>query len=36
MTDKELYTNTYEYMNKTITIEGWVKNHRKQKDFGLR
>ena len=35
MTGKELYTKTEEYMKKTITIEGWVKNHRKQKDFGF-
>ena len=35
MTDKELFKNVTEYMNKTITIEGWIKNHRKQKEFGF-
>ena len=22
-------------MNKTITLEGWIRNHRKQKEFGF-
>lgn len=35
MTDKELFTNTEEYLGKEITIEGWIKNHRKQKEFGF-
>ena len=35
MTDRELFNNTEEYIGKTITIEGWIKNHRKQKEFGF-
>lgn len=32
---KELYKNIDMYMNKEITIYGWIRNHRKQKDFGF-
>ena len=35
MTDKELFTNTKEYLGKKVTLEGWIKNHRKQKEFGF-
>ena len=35
MTGKELFKEIEKYMNKTITIEGWIKNHRKQKEFGF-
>ncbi len=35
MTDRELFKNTEEYIGKTVTIEGWIKNHRKQKEFGF-
>lgn len=35
MTDKELYKNYQNYFNKEVTLEGWIKNHRKQKDFGF-
>lgn len=35
MTDKELFKETKKYMGKEITIEGWIKNHRKQKEFGF-
>jgi len=35
MTDKELFSKTEEYIGKTVTIEGWIKNHRKQKEFGF-
>ena len=31
MTNKELYENVDKYMDKGVTLEGWVKNHRKQK-----
>ncbi len=30
-----LYKNTDEYMNKKIKMDGWIKNHRKQKEFGF-
>ena len=32
---KELYLNTEKYMDKEIEICGWIRNHRKQKDFGF-
>ena len=32
---KDLLKKIEDYENKTITIEGWVKNHRKQKEFGF-
>lgn len=35
MTDKELFKNTSKYLNQEVTIEGWIKNHRKQKEFGF-
>ncbi len=35
MTDRELFTNTKEYIGKKVTLEGWIKNHRKQKEFGF-
>ena len=35
MNDKLLFTNTKEYLGKEVTLEGWIKNHRKQKEFGF-
>ncbi len=35
MTDKELYNNIEKYLNQKITLEGWIRNHRKQKEFGF-
>ena len=35
MTDKELFENTKKYIGKKVTLEGWIKNHRKQKEFGF-
>lgn len=35
MTDKELFENIKEYLGKKVTIEGWIRNHRKQKEFGF-
>jgi len=35
MLGKELFVNTKKYMDKEVTIEGWIKNHRKQKEFGF-
>lgn len=32
---KELHEKYKELLNKEVMIEGWVKNHRKQKDFGF-
>ena len=35
MTDKILFTNYEDYLDKEVTLEGWIKNHRKQKEFGF-
>ncbi len=35
MTDLELYKKTKKYIGKEVTIEGWIRNHRKQKEFGF-
>ena len=32
---KELFENTQKYINKVIKIQGWIRNHRKQKEFGF-
>ncbi len=32
---KKLYDSYNDYFNKDITINGWIRNHRKQKDFGF-
>ena len=30
---KQLFEN--DYLGKMVTVEGWIRNHRKQKDFGF-
>ena len=35
MTDRELFKEYKKYIDKDITLEGWIKNHRKQKEFGF-
>lgn len=32
---KELYQNIDTYMNQVVTLQGWIRNIRKQKDFGF-
>lgn len=32
---RELFKNIEEYKDKEVTLQGWIKNHRKQKDFGF-
>ena len=32
---KELYQEIDKFMGKTVTLSGWVRNHRKQKEFGF-
>lgn len=32
---KEIYINKEKYVDKEIILKGWIKNHRKQKDFGF-
>ena len=35
MIDKELYENIEKYLGKEVVLQGWIKNHRKQKEFGF-
>ena len=32
---KELYKNIDMHLDKEVTLQGWIRNHRKQKDFGF-
>ena len=32
---KDLYQKEKEYLGKEVEISGWIKNHRKQKEFGF-
>ena len=32
---KDLYNELSSYMNKEVTLQGWIRNHRKQKEFGF-
>ena len=32
---KELFVKAKELENKEIELDGWVRNHRRQKDFGF-
>jgi len=32
---KELIFDISKYLDKEVTLEGWIKNHRKQKEFGF-
>jgi asparaginyl-tRNA synthetase len=32
---KDIHAEIAKYMDKEITIKGWVRNHRKQKEFGF-
>lgn len=32
---KKLYEKLDSYMGKDVVLEGWIKNHRKQKEFGF-
>ena len=32
---KDLYEKIEEYLGKEVILSGWIKNHRKQKDFGF-
>ncbi len=35
MNIKEIFDNAKEYLNKEITVSGWIRNHRAQKEFGF-
>ena len=30
---KELYQKLDQLMNEEVTLQGWIKNHRKQKEY---
>ena len=32
---KDLFKEVKEYLNKEVTISGWIRNHRDQKTFGF-
>ena len=32
---KELYSKIEENLDKEVTLQGWIRNHRKQKEFGF-
>ena len=32
---KKLYENIGEHLDKEVILEGWIRNHRKQKEFGF-
>ena len=32
---KELYEKIDEFMDQEVTLQGWIRNHRKQKEFGF-
>lgn len=32
---KELYEDYTKYLEKEVTLKGWIRNHRKQKEFGF-
>ena len=32
---KDLYSDLSNYTNNEVTLQGWVRNHRKQKEFGF-
>ena len=32
---KELLQDIEKYLDKEVTLQGWIKNHRKQKEFGF-
>ncbi len=32
---RQIFAKPEEYLNKEIQLQGWIRNHRKQKDFGF-
>ena len=31
----ELHKQSEDLLNKEVTLEGWIRNHRRQKEFGF-
>ena len=32
---RDIYSNKDKYLNKDLILQGWIRNHRKQKEFGF-
>ena len=32
---REIFQNEDKYLNQEVTVQGWIRNHRKQKEFGF-
>ena len=32
---RDIYSNKDKYIDKELTLQGWIRNHRKQKEFGF-
>lgn len=32
---RDIFAKEDEYVNQEVTVQGWIRNHRKQKDFGF-
>lgn len=32
---REIFEENEKYINETVTVQGWIRNHRKQKSFGF-
>ena len=32
---RDIFQNEKEYLNQEVTVQGWIRNHRKQKEFGF-
>ena len=32
---RDIFANEKEYIDKEVTVQGWIRNHRKQKEFGF-
>lgn len=32
---REIFEKNEKYINETVTVQGWIRNHRKQKSFGF-
>ena len=32
---RDIFANENEYIDKEVTVQGWIRNHRKQKEFGF-
>lgn len=35
MTISDLYTKSKDSLGQTVTVRGWIRNHRKQKNIGF-